>query len=190
MDKSQQRRLLQLALASIQHGLTHGNPLIPRLDEYPPKLQAQAATFVTLKIGKALRGCIGHLEPMAPLAVDVAKNAHAAAFEDPRFEPLKSDELARLDIDISILTPAEPMEVKSEAELLAQLRPGIDGLILEDSGHRATFLPSVWEQLPRPKDFVHALKRKANLPLEHWSAQMKVSRYQSHAFGAEVKDLG
>lgn len=189
LDESQQRRLLQLALASIRHGLAHGSALTPRLEDYPAELRDKAATFVTLHLQEELRGCIGNLEPRAPLVASIAENAWSAAFRDPRFSPLQAQELEGLDIHISILSPAKPMEICSEAELLEQLRPGIDGLILEETGRRATFLPSVWEELPRPRDFVRALKRKAGIPAEHWSDQMRASRYQSHAFGALVKDL-
>lgn len=146
------------------------------------------ATFVTLEIGGALRGCIGVLEAIRPLVVDVARNAFAAAFEDPRFPRLTRAELPRLDIHISVLTPPEPMHFDSEADLLRQIRPGIDGLILEDRGRRGTFLPSVWEQLPKPDEFFEHLRHKAGLPGGYWSETLIVSRYTTESFGAAVDE--
>jgi AmmeMemoRadiSam system protein A len=189
LSEAHQRLLLSLALDSIKHGLAHGRPSRPDLDEYPAELQAQAATFVTLHINKKLRGCIGHLESQAPLALDVTNNAYAAAFQDPRFEPLQATELSGLSIHISILSQPEALPQLSEEALLAQLRPGIDGLILSETQRKATFLPSVWEQLPKPKDFLQALKRKAGIAQDQWPEQIRVSRYQTQSFGAKTQDI-
>jgi uncharacterized protein len=141
-------------------------------------LSAPAATFVTLKQSGELRGCIGSLQPLRPLAEDVRENAVAAAFRDPRFPPLRLREYATTSVEVSLLSADEPLDVATEAELLTQLRPGIDGLILRYGGQRATFLPQVWESLPEPRAFVSALKRKAGLPAGFWSPQMTVSRYE------------
>ena len=140
-------------------------------------LSAPAATFVTLKQSGELRGCIGSLQPLRPLAEDVRENAIAAAFRDPRFPPLSVREYATTSVEVSLLSADERLDVATEAELLTQLRPGIDGLILRYGGQRATFLPQVWESLPEPRAFVSALKRKAGLPAGFWSPQMSVSRY-------------
>jgi AmmeMemoRadiSam system protein A len=129
-----------------------------------------------------LRGCIGSLEAYRPLVEDVAHNAYAAAFSDPRFTPLSETELIDVEFHISVLTPAAPMHFESEADLLSQLRPGIDGLVLEDAGHRGTFLPSVWESLPDAAQFLQHLKMKAGLPADYWSDNLKVSRYTSESF--------
>jgi AmmeMemoRadiSam system protein A len=143
----------------------------------------RSSTFVTLHLDGQLRGCIGSLEAHRPLAEDVAANAFAAAFRDPRFPPVSRAEAARLALEISVLSPAEPMHFRSEADLLAQLRPGIDGLILSDLGRRGTFLPSVWSQLPAARDFLVHLKHKAGLPADHWSATLSVERYTTESFG-------
>jgi AmmeMemoRadiSam system protein A len=171
--------LLDLARASIGFGLQHGRPLVALFDEYPAELQARRASFVTLQRQGALRGCIGSLEARRPLVADVTENAYAAAFRDPRFAPLASHEFADLEIHLSLLTPAEPMEAASEADLLRQLRPGEDGLILQEGSHRATFLPAVWESLPEPRSFIRHLKQKAGLPAEYWSDTLTVLRYRA-----------
>jgi hypothetical protein len=179
---AQRRELLDLARASIRHGIEHGRTLEVDTEDYPPPLREQLACFVTLNLRGQLRGCIGHLEAVQPLVRDVAENAWSAAFRDPRFSPVGDSELPGLEIHISILTPAEPMEFDSEADLLRQIRPGVDGLILEDGYARGTFLPSVWESLPRVEDFWLQLKRKAGLPLDHWSDTIRISRYRTESF--------
>jgi len=183
LGPDEQRVLLDLAWESIRHGLAHGTAA--RVDplDYPPALQRPGAGFVTLHRGGALRGCIGHLEAIQPLVADIADNAFAAAFRDPRFPPLSEDELEDLELEISVLTPARPMQFTDEADLLRQLEPGRDGLILEDRGRRGTFLPSVWESLPEPALFLAHLKQKAGLPAGHWSDTLRVSRYRTQAFG-------
>lgn len=178
--------LLEIAEHSILEGLRHGRALHVEVDRYPPELRLQRATFVTLHRGSELRGCIGSLEAYQPLVQNVAQNAYAAAFSDPRFPPLAAPEYAGLHLDVSVLSPAEPMSFTSEQDLLAQLRPGVDGLILEDRGHRGTFLPSVWESLPTPALFLRQLKAKAWLPTDHWSATLRVSRYTTEYFGRPV----
>lgn len=180
--------LLAVAEASIRHGLAADRPLAPATADYPEVLRSIRATFVTLHRHNALRGCIGTLEARHPLVEDVARNAYAAAFEDPRFPPLAMQELEGLEIHISVLSPSEPVAVASEEELLAQLRPGVDGLILEDRGYRGTFLPSVWESLPRPGDFLRHLKAKAGLSPAHWSDTLRVRRYTTESFGRPIVD--
>ena len=140
-------------------------------------LAQPAATFVTLKLADELRGCIGSLKPLRPLGVDVRENAIAAAFRDPRFPPLAVAEYEAVAVEISLLSADERLNVRDEADLLARLRPNVDGLVLEYGHHRATFLPQVWESLPEPRDFLVALKRKAGLPGDFWSPRVSVSRY-------------
>jgi len=184
LSKPHQQRLLDIAKDSIQHGLKTGKPLHINLDELPPELTEKRATFVTLQKHRQLRGCIGMLEATRPLAEDVAQNAFAAAFKDPRFPALSDGEFSELDIHISILTPAEPIAFTSEQDLLSQLQPGIDGLILQDGYRRGTFLPSVWESLPNPEEFLCHLKQKAGLPSDYWSDNIRVYRYRTEMFGA------
>jgi len=187
IEAQQEQVLLKLAEASIRHGLEHGRPLKPVLAEYEPALQQPGACFVTLKREGELRGCIGSLAAYRPLLEDVAENAYAAAFSDPRFYPLQAAELHGLEMHISILGEAEPMQFRSENDLVEQLRPGIDGLIIEEGFRRGTFLPSVWEQLPEAREFLHHLKLKAGLPVNYWSETVQVSRYTTHGFGAVIE---
>jgi len=182
LTPGQRRLLLDIARASIREGLEHDSALTVTAGDYPPALQAERASFVTLHLEGELRGCIGHLEAIQPLVADVAENAFSAAFRDPRFPPLREPEYAGLHIHISVLTPAEPMQFASEADLLRQLRPGTDGLILEDGWARGTFLPSVWESLPEPQEFLAHLKRKAGLPVGHWSDSLRIYRYTTESF--------
>lgn len=182
--------LLRLALRSLAEGLAKGRPLAVDPADYDEPLRRQRACFVTLNARGNLRGCIGHLEAVQPLVRDVAENAFAAGFRDPRFPPLRQAELADLELHISVLSPAEPVPFSSEADLLTRIRPGIDGLILQDGFHRGTFLPSVWEQLPEVEQFWRHLKRKAGLPLDHWSPNLRLFRYTTEAFGAKAADMG
>jgi len=165
--------LLRLARNAI--GEHFGLPPQPVAER--PEWREPGASFVTLTQQGALRGCIGSLEAHRPLAEDVAANARAAAFRDPRFAPLVADELARTRVEVSLLTPAQPLSCRDEADALAQLRPHIDGVILSAGRQRATFLPQVWEQLPDPADFLAQLKRKAGLPADFWSADLRLERY-------------
>ncbi len=181
----QRRALLRVARRSIENGLESGRPLAVDVAAFDEPLRERRASFVTLTRNGQLRGCIGHLQAIQPLVADVAENAFAAAFQDPRFNPLSAEELPTTHIEISVLGEPQPMTVGSEDELLAALRPGVDGLILEDGPYRATFLPTVWEQLPDPRDFVAALKRKAGMPPNHWSDRMRVSRYHTITFEEE-----
>ena len=171
--------LLDIAKQSIHHGLSNGAPLSVNSSNYSEALQQTAATFVTLNLQGQLRGCIGTLEAFQPLIRDVAEHAYAAAFKDPRFSPLSAAEEALLDIHISILTPAKPMSFSSQQDLIAQLKPGEDGLILQAGFNKGTFLPSVWESLPDPRDFLQHLKMKAGLPGNYWSDDIKISRYKA-----------
>ena len=142
-----------------------------------PLLAQPAATFVTLTQGGQLRGCIGSLEAYRPLAADVAENAFSAAFRDPRFSPLAAEELPRTRIEVSLLDTPQPMTFSDEADALAKLCPGVDGLILTHGGRRATFLPQVWESLPEPRRFLQQLKLKAGLPADFWDGRITLSRY-------------
>ena len=140
-------------------------------------LRMNAASFVTLKIDGELRGCIGSIDPRRALGDDVAHNAYAAAYRDPRFPPLEPGEAAKLEIEISVLTPRVPIEAANEQEALAALRPGIDGVYLEFGERSATFLPQVWENLADRLEFLSELRRKAGLPPRFWNEGMKLSRY-------------
>lgn len=178
--------LLGVARRSIAHGLAYGAPLPVEPHDYPPPLRTPRATFVTLHLDGELRGCIGTLQAVRLLVSDVAYNAFAASFRDPRFSPVSPEESRRLGVHIEILQPPEDLNVASEEELQAVLRPGVDGLILEEGGrHRATFLPSVWSQLPDPAEFILHLKHKAGFPANYWSPRIEVRRYVTESFGDE-----
>lgn len=143
-----------------------------------PALAAPGATFVTLTQHGQLRGCIGSLEAYRPLEQDVRANALAAALRDPRFQPLAAHELERTRVEVSLLTAAEDMRFLNEADAQRQLRPAIDGVILECNGRRGTFLPQVWEQLPDVRQFMAHLKQKAGFPPDFWSPEVRLQRYQ------------
>ncbi|WP_245574569.1 AmmeMemoRadiSam system protein A [Actinomyces dentalis] len=144
-------------------------------------LDAPGASFVTLTSGRApggaLRGCIGSLEARRPLRADVEANAVAAALHDPRFAPLTARELDDTVVEVSVLSVPAALPAADEAELLARLRPGVDGVVLSACGRRATFLPQVWEQLPDPADFLARLRRKAGLPADYWGRDVVVETY-------------
>jgi AmmeMemoRadiSam system protein B/AmmeMemoRadiSam system protein A len=147
-----------------------------------PWLRQCGATFVTLTKDGQLRGCIGSLEAARPLAMDVAENALGAAFRDPRFPRLAAEEWPRCQIEVSLLSAPKRIEFADEADLLAQLEPGVDGVILEADGCRATFLPQVWEALPDKRAFLGELVKKAGLPADTRLGRCRVSRYRVEKF--------
>jgi hypothetical protein len=147
-----------------------------------PALTAPGATFVTLRMAGALRGCVGTLVATRPLGHDVRMQALCAAFRDSRFQPLQREEFAAVAIEVSLLEPPLPLAASSEAEARTALRPGVDGVILEWRGRRATLLPQVWEELPGPGDFLAALKRKAGLPADFWAEGLRLQRYRVRKF--------
>ncbi|MDP6573515.1 MAG: AmmeMemoRadiSam system protein B [Rhodospirillales bacterium] len=178
--------LIKLAALSVEHGLDHAAPLPVKSAEQPPELRANGACFVTLKRDGKLRGCIGSSVAHRPLAADAVVNGFSAAFKDKRFAAVTADELATIDLSISVLGAPAPMAFEDEADLLARLRPGTDGLIIEDSGRRALFLPSVWSGLPEPRTFVAHLKAKAGLKADHWSDAFKAWRFVALEVSSEV----
>ncbi len=154
--------LIAVAERAIDHGLAHGAPPAVDAAPWPEPLRAERASFVTLLDGDGrLRGCIGTIDPHRPLVADINANAFAAAFEDPRFAPLRSAERAGVSCELSILTPPEPMDFTDEADIVQRLCPGVDGVLIEAGTRRGTLLPAVWEQLPDPVGFWRTLKRKA-----------------------------
>lgn len=177
-SETQGRLLLELARAAIAEALAlpHTRP------ERPAWLDTPGAVFVTLTQAGQLRGCIGSLEAWRPLGEDLTANARAAALRDPRFPPLSPQELPDTRVEVSLLSAPEPIACASQADALAQLRPGLDGVILEWRGRRGTFLPQVWEQLPRAEDFLAHLKQKAGLPADFWADDVKLSRYTVEKF--------
>jgi len=184
------QRLLKIALDSIQSGLETGKALAVAMNNLPEELTARRASFVTLNTANGdLRGCIGSLEAHRGLVEDISYNAYAAAFRDPRFPPLQEDELDRLTLHISVLSCPEELVFDSEEALLGLLRPGIDGLILQEKEAKGTFLPSVWESLPDAGSFLAQLKGKAGLPADYWSGSVRVWRYTTESFAASVSHI-
>jgi AmmeMemoRadiSam system protein A len=184
VSPEEEERLVAVAWASLRHGITDRAPLIPDLFGLNERLLEPGATFVTLEIEGRLRGCIGTLEPREPLVVDVARNAYRSGFEDPRFPPVTEDEADRIDLGISVIGPPIPVPARSEEELLASLEPHVDGVILELPPHRrSTFLPQVWDSLPDGREFLAHLRKKAGLPPDFWSPELRFQRYR-------MRDLG
>ncbi len=148
-------------------------------------MRTNRRTFVRVHTDGKLRGCVGSLAPNNPLIADVVQNAYRAAFEDMRFKPLTEGDLAQTDISVSVLSTPRAMNFRDEADLVAQIQPDTDGLILRDGDKRGIFLPVVWEQISAPKEFLRHLKKKAGLPLDHWSDGVKVWRYTTESFGSK-----
>ena len=173
MEDQQGRILLRIARHAIQRRFGDKEKFEP----IEPWLKKEAASFVTLTRQGELRGCMGSIEPRRPLCEDVRQNALAAAFGDPRFSPLSREELDDTRIEVSVLSPIEPLSFSDEADVLNQLRPGIDGIVFEHGGCRSTFLPQVWESLPDPGEFLGHLKRKAGFSADFWAPDVRLWRY-------------
>jgi len=181
LNDEQKQQLLSLARQSIEHGLRTGKPLKPT-GSFEPVLKERVSCFVTITIQGELRGCLGSLEPRRPLVEDVCENAYACAFHDSRFRPLRTEEFESVHIEISVLTPLEPMNFESEADLLSQIVPFKDGLLLCEGRRSATFLPLVWDKIPDKFQFLTQLKKKAELPEYYWSDSIECFRYHALVF--------
>lgn len=182
-DAREKEDLLGVARKAVAHGVRTGQPLEVDPEDHPKRLRDVRACFVTLRRRGDLRGCTGTLETTRPLVSEVARNAHRAALADTRFEPVREEELPELELHISLLTPLEPLPAATERDLLAALEPGRDGLVLHEGAAMATFLPSVWEGVRSPAEFLQELRRKAGLPADHWSPSMWFERYRTEDLG-------
>jgi uncharacterized protein len=169
--------LLDLARASIAEAFGGAAPVCPDVKW----LRDPGACFVTLRKGHQLRGCIGTVKARRSLFDDVVENAKHSAFDDPRFEPLSEREVSLVKIEVSVLTPPEPLEVASEEDALSKIRVGVDGLQLSWGGRSGLFIPAMWEQLPDARAFLHHLKRKAGLPGE-WMPGTRLMRFTAQKF--------
>jgi AmmeMemoRadiSam system protein A len=178
-DAAERAHLLHVAWEAVAHAVRTGRLLQVDPADHPERLREPRACFVTLRRSGELRGCTGTLAARLPLGCEVARAAYRTALHDPRFEPVREEELPELELHLSVLTPPERLHVDSEAELLAALEPGRDGLVLHEGPASATFLPSVWEQLASPRAFLRELRRKAGLPRDHWSREMWFERYRA-----------
>ncbi len=179
------RTLLEAARSSLEESVRRRAAAPFPAASYPPEVMVWRSCFVTLMIGERLRGCCGRLEAERPLIQDVWHNAYAAAFNDPRFDPVAPGELGQLQIEISVLTPLEPLDVHSTDELLAALTPGQHGLVLASCGERVTFIPHVWEGLPDAAAFVRELRRKAGWPDAGWEPDLEVWRFEAESIAAQ-----
>ena len=178
----EREELREVALRAVGSAARGGDVLEVDPQRHAPRLRQPGASFVTLRRAGELRGCTGRLEAVDPLVQDVARSAWRAARADARFEPVLESELGGLQLKISVLSALEPLPVESEADLLAALRPGVDGLVLREGVRGATFLPAVWESLPEPDAFLRELLRKAGLPGRYWSTTLCFERYTSLDF--------
>jgi AmmeMemoRadiSam system protein A len=183
LNELEQGQLLEIARQSIESGLAVGSALQLDIDNLSGSFSTLSGTFVTLTQSSQLRGCIGSLESLDPLAQSVANAAFNAAFRDARFTPLKVDEIKDIQVEISVLSELEPFAVANRSELLDRLSVGEDGLLLEDGSHRSTFLPKVWDMVADPEEFLNHLLAKAGLPDDYWSETIRFKRYQALSFG-------
>lgn len=174
--------LLQIARAAISNVLGQAVALPEPAGGTADVLQASGASFVTLNQQGELRGCIGSLQAHRPLIADIQANAVAAALHDPRFAPLTLVELDITTVEVSVLSAMQPLPFASESHALAQLRPGVDGVVFEFGHYRSTFLPQVWEQLPDARLFMAHLKHKAGLAPDFWAAEVRLQRYTVSKF--------
>ncbi len=179
----EKQTLLRLAREAMECGVL-GKKLRP-LDKasLTPHLLEQGASFVTLTVNGDLRGCIGALEAYQPLVDDVREHAITAALEDPRFRPVGESELDRIRIEVSRLTTPRPLEYSNSEDLIARLRPHVDGVILKSGFRRATFLPQVWEKIPDPEEFLEHLCAKMGANPNLWrDTKLQVQVYQVEEF--------
>jgi hypothetical protein len=165
--------LLALARAAVDESLDGPKVQVPR----EPWLAQPGACFVTLRKDGELRGCIGSIEAHRPLSEDVLENARGAAHRDPRFPPLRRNELDAVRFEVSLLSALERVEVETEQEALEKLRPGVDGVMLQWGSHRGVFIPKMWQQLPDPVQFLSFLRKKAGLPRGEWLSGTRMWRF-------------
>ncbi|HEV7762945.1 MAG TPA: AmmeMemoRadiSam system protein B [Acidimicrobiales bacterium] len=184
LSDDDRRWLLDLAQRAIDHEIRTGEAYPLDDSDVPAGLRRPGATFVTLERGTELLGCIGSLDPRRALWRDVARNARGAAFEDPRFPALVAGDVAGMSIEVSVLSPLEPLPAPSLEAVAASLRPGVDGLVISAGGRRGTFLPDVWDKIPDPEAFVGELVRKARWP-EPWAAGARAWRYGTTIFRSD-----
>ena len=176
-EKNRREYLLNVARTAITQAAHKNEMPSVELEGIAPELLEPRASFVTIHVDGELKGCIGSLEPSGPLVKNVAKNAYRAALFDSRFQPVSEEDLARMSLHISVLSPLERIPCENMDELLPQVRPGIDGLVVTDAEHRGTYLPSVWEHFDEVSAFLHSLWLKAGLTPGDWPDNLEVYRY-------------
>lgn len=179
MTDEQGTTLLRLARSAIEDALGLASIEV-RQESW---MEEPGSAFVTLRIEGNLRGCIGSVEGRRSLWEEVRRNAVAAALRDDRFRPLRPSEVGEVEIEVSLCSPLTEIEFETEAEALAQLRPRVDGIVLEAGAARGAFLPQVWDKVPDRARFMTELKRKAGLPPRFWSADLRLYRYTVESWG-------
>ncbi len=182
-NASERKQLLILARRALKEAVSRSSPGAVKTNGWPAKFLESRGCFVTLTKAGELRGCIGHIFPQEPLAQAIQDNAQNAAIRDPRFPPIRQDELDQLEVEISVLSQPEPLAFNSPEDLLAKLQPGQDGVVLNVNGHTATFLPQVWEQLPEKVSFLNRLSQKAGGTPDDWRREgTQVLTYRVESF--------
>lgn len=176
--------LLELVETTIVEAVAGRRPTLPALTRLPATLHEPTGCFVTLTVAGRLNGCIGSIEPREPLGHAAPRLALSAAFADPRLPALRAADLPHLGIEVSLLSPLEPMAATSRAELRAEVRPGVDGVLIEAGERSGLFLPTVWEQLPDPDEFLDRLWHKAGLVPPTWHPGMAASRFTARVHAA------
>jgi len=190
LTKDDKKLLLTIARDCILREF-HKEDEQPTFDDVPGRLREFGATFVTLTKRGQLRGCIGTLSSYQPIVQDVCEHAKAAAFHDHRFSPVLEGEMDDIVVEVSYLTDPLPLAYTDAEDLKQKLRPGVDGVILSEGHHRATFLPQVWEQLPDVEEFLSHLCHKMGVQGGRWkAATLTVETYQAvHFSEGEFSDL-
>ena len=184
LDDDHRAALLAVATDTVDRGLIDRRRVLPEPGDDPALVQG-AATFVTLERGEALLGCIGTLEATEPLVVNVARNAWSAAFADPQLPSITPDDFAVMRVRVSVLSPLSPVKARSWRDVQRHVVPGVDGLLVEAPGHRATLLPSAWEKVPDRAQFLDVLWHKAGLAPRDWLPGTKVRRYTTEELSAD-----
>lgn len=182
LTEAERALLLDLADAAIRAGLSGEPEPALNLDSLSPALRAPTSVFVTLTVAGRLNGCIGNLDGRQPLAIATADCARSAAFSDFRLPSLRRTDYEQLDIEVSVLSTLTPIMAAGREELLPELRPRLDGLLLVTAGRRGVFLPKVWEHLPDPEQFLDQLLVKAGLPRRDWPVDAEVWRFTTESF--------
>lgn len=186
LTPQERQRLIALARDAITRSVQRRELAPLDLNALSENVRRNGASFVTLTKHGELRGCIGSLEARRPLVEDVRENAISAAFHDPRFSPVRPGELDDLRVEISVLSAPQPLSYDGPDDLIAKLRPGVDGVVIESGWNRATFLPQVWEKIPDPHQFMEHLCRKAYLPADAYQRPgLDVYTYQVEKFQEE-----
>ena len=190
LSTDERKLLLDLAYEAVKATAEKSPTPQIALDQLPEGLCRPAATFVTITCKGTLRGCIGTTKPQQALALDVVHRASLAASSDPRFPAITPDEIAYLEIEISVLSTPQPMMFSNPEQLLMSLDPGIDGVIITKGLHRATFLPQVWERVSEPQAFIELLCQKASLHRDAWRTEkISVETYRVESFHREPDSL-